>query len=500
MDASLRAKLERCTTLPTLPSAAIKIVQLCQRDQVGAQELVSALSTDPALTAKVLKLVNSAAFRRHHEVRSLSHAVLLLGTNALQAVALSFSLVPARRHRESATQVTFWKRALLSAVAARELARAVAFPLVEEAFLCGLLQDLGMLALSQALGAPYNDLLAKAGADNDALLQVEQGALGTDHAAVGAWLLARWAVPAAICKAAALSHDPGAFLAEEDAETATLVKITATAGLLADVWLREDVSEASTRAKARARRLFDLSDTAFDSLLSVVAGAMPDVAPLFDIDVGDADTLAGIAEQAKETLVMLNVRSSEQIAEADRTVRTLADRTEALAREAEVDALTGAYNRRALDRYLEREFAAAAGAGTPLSVVMGDVDFFKAVNDRHGHDAGDRVLAAVAEVLRTSVRPRDLVARWGGEEFLVVLPGTAAPGARIVGERLRERIAALEVAASSDSTLRVTMSFGHATAPAPQLPTVADLVRAADAALYRAKREGRNRVVAAEAP
>jgi diguanylate cyclase (GGDEF)-like protein len=197
---------------------------------------------------------------------------------------------------------------------------------------------------------------------------------------------------------------------------------------------------------------------------------------------------------------MLNVRSSEQIAEADRTVRTLADRTEELAREAEVDALTGVYNRRALDRHLEREFAAAAGAGTPLSVVMGDVDFFKAVNDRHGHDAGDRVLAAVAAVLRTSVRPRDLVARYGGEEFLVVLPGTAAPGARIVGERLRERIAALEVAAAGGTRLRVTMSFGHATAPAPQLPTVADLVRAADAALYRAKREGRNRVVAAEAP
>jgi two-component system chemotaxis family response regulator WspR len=131
---------------------------------------------------------------------------------------------------------------------------------------------------------------------------------------------------------------------------------------------------------------------------------------------------------------------------------------------------------------------------------MGDVDFFKAVNDRHGHDAGDRVLAAVAAVLRTSVRPRDLVARYGGEEFLVVLPGTAAPGARIVGERLRERIAALEVAAAGGTRLRVTMSFGHATAPAPQLPTVADLVRAADAALYRAKREGRNRVVAAEAP
>jgi len=499
MDATLQTKLERCNTLPTLPSAAVKIVQLCQRDDVDAGQLVQAISTDPALSAKVLKLVNSAAFRRRREVTTLSQAVMLLGTNALQALALSFSLVPARRQRESAAQVAFWKRAVVAAVAARELATLVEFHLVEEAFLCGLLQDIGILALSQTLGAPYNDVLASGGDDNEALITAERAALGTDHAEVGAWLLARWKVPAAMCKATEWSHEPGALALGIDEDTATLVKITATAGLLADIWVRDDVASATTRAKVRARRLFEMADPLLETLLSLIANAMPDVGSLFDVDIGDADGLAGVVEQAKETLVMLNVRASEHIAEADRAVRTLTSKTEELAREVDVDPLTGVGNRRALERTLDREFSVACDAKTPLSVVMGDVDFFKTFNDRHGHETGDRVLRAVATALRELVRPRDVVARYGGEEFLVLLPATGADGARAVAERLRHRVEALELTGADGASLRVTMSFGYATASTGTLTTAAELVRAADAALYRAKHAGRNRVVGADA-
>jgi diguanylate cyclase (GGDEF)-like protein len=498
MDAKLVAKLERCSTLPTLPAAAVKIVDLCQRDDVNTAQLVAAVSTDPALSAKVLKLVNSAALGRRQEVRTLSHAVVVLGTNALQALALSFSLVPARKHRKTTAQEAFWRRAVVSAVAARELATVAEFPLFEEAFLCALLQDIGMLVLSQVLGAEYDDLLAQGGDDNEALAAMERSALGTDHAEVGAWLLARWKLPAVMCKAAELSHSPSRIEAGVEPESATLVKITATAGLLADVWLREDIASATGRVKVRTRGLFEVSDARLETLLSRIAGAMPDVASLFDVDLGDPDTLAGVVEQAKETLVLLNLRASEHIAEAQRTIRVLEDKTEELAREADLDPLTGLHNRRALERRLDREFSVAFDTGAPLSVVLGDVDHFKSFNDTHGHEMGDRVLGAIAAALREHVRPRDMVARYGGEEFLAVLPNTTAQGAGAVAERFRSRIAALELASGDGTVVRMTMSFGCATASTRHLTSAGELLRAADDALYAAKRGGRDRVVGPE--
>lgn len=498
MDAMLERKLERCSTLPTLPAAAVRIVQLCQRDDVNVQDLVAAVSTDPVLSAKVLKLVNSAAFWQRQEVRTLSHAVVVLGTNALQALALSFSLVPGRKRRKGSAQEAFWKRAVVSAIAARELASVAEFPLFEEAFLCALLQDIGMLALAQVLGAEYDDLLARAGDDNEALAAMERSKLGTDHAEVGAWLLGRWKLPAVMRRAAELSHSPSRIEAGMEPESATLVKITATAGLLADVWLREDVASATGRAKVRARGLFEVSEPMLETLLSRIAGAMPDVGTLFDIELGDPDALAGVVEQAKETMVMLSLRASEHIAEAERTIRVLEDKTEELTREADLDPLTGLHNRRALERRLDREFSVAFDTGTPLSVVLGDVDFFKSFNDTHGHEVGDRVLGAIAAALREQVRPRDMVARYGGEEFVVVLPNTPAQGAGAVAERFLTRIGALELAVGDGARVRMTMSFGYATASSRHLTCASELLRAADEALYAAKRGGRNRVVGHE--
>jgi diguanylate cyclase (GGDEF)-like protein len=500
MDKTLETKLERCSTLPTLPAAAVKIVELCQQDDVDVDELVAAVSIDPALAAKVLKLVNSAAFGRRQEVRTLSHAVIVLGTSALQALALSFSLVPARRNRKGTAQDVFWRRAVVSAIAARELAIVAEFPLFEEAFLCALLQDIGMLALAQVLGEEYDNLLAQGGDDNEALAAMERDALGTDHAEVGAWLLTRWKLPAVMRRAAELSHTPSRIDAAVEPESATLVRIAATAGLLADVWLREDVASATGRARVRARGLFEVSEAKLEALLSRIAGAMPDVGPLFDIDVGDPQAIAGVVEQARETLVMLNLRASEHIAEAERTIRVLEDRTEELAREADLDPLTGLHNRRALERRLDRELSIAVDTGAPLSVVLGDIDFFKSFNDSHGHEVGDRVLGAIATALREHVRPRDMVARYGGEEFVVVLPNTPAPGAGAVAERFLARLGALEVATGDGRLVRMTMSFGHATASGRHLTSASELLRAADDALYAAKRGGRNRVVGHAGP
>ena len=161
-----------------------------------------------------------------------------------------------------------------------------------------------------------------------------------------------------------------------------------------------------------------------------------------------------------------------------------------LAEAVRTDALTGLPNRRSMDEHLARAIGAARRSGLPAAVLMVDVDRFKQVNDTYGHDAGDAVLKAVGAGMRTVVRGGEIAGRWGGEEFLVLLPDTSAADAARVAERLRAAIEARPVDVRGTS-VTVTASIGVAASASAE---AAELVGRADDALYRAKAAGRNRV------
>ena len=158
--------------------------------------------------------------------------------------------------------------------------------------------------------------------------------------------------------------------------------------------------------------------------------------------------------------------------------------------EAETDALTGQPNRRALDELLRQQVRMAGMTGRPFSVLLLDIDHFKAVNDTHGHGAGDDTLRAFAQRVREHLRQGDTCARYGGEEFVVVLPGTSLPAALDVAERLRVGVA--EASLISAPPVRTTVSIGAAQHVAGETPE--QLLARADAAVYAAKRGGRNQV------
>ncbi len=166
-------------------------------------------------------------------------------------------------------------------------------------------------------------------------------------------------------------------------------------------------------------------------------------------------------------------------------------------RQANTDGLTGLYNHRYLQERLRQEIERASRYGRQLSLVMADLDHFKAYNDTHGHPRGDEVLIAIAHTLRHISRSSDVVARYGGEEFTMILPETPADEALVLAERARRHVESLELAGrDAFTTARVTLSVGIASLCSGC--TKEALIDAADAALYRAKREGRNRVCAAE--
>jgi diguanylate cyclase (GGDEF)-like protein len=157
------------------------------------------------------------------------------------------------------------------------------------------------------------------------------------------------------------------------------------------------------------------------------------------------------------------------------------------------DPLTGVYNRRHLDARLAGEIAHAVRHGENVSVVFFDIDYFKNVNDRHGHAAGDEVLRVVADIAKRTIRVEDVLARYGGEEFAVVLRDTPVAGAHVLAERIRRRVAETTIPVAHVA-VGVTLSFGCASLDCAPSATVAALVQAADRRLYRAKRDGRNRV------
>src|SRR5687767_14474682 len=182
--------------------------------------------------------------------------------------------------------------------------------------------------------------------------------------------------------------------------------------------------------------------------------------------------------------------------EAKNHGRVLEQLVQDLQEQAVTDPLTGLLNRRLLQEFLPREVMKANRHGTSLAVIMVDLDFFKRINDAFGHEAGDLVLRKVAGTIKNTFRGSDVACRYGGEEFVLILPGATLDGARQKAEAIRVSIAGLELIQRERALGRVTASLGVAIYP-DHGADADELVRAADAALYAAKEGGRNRVVVA---
>lgn len=498
MRADLKDRLERCRTLPTLPALALKVLELCQKDDLNLAEIANVIGNDPALAAKLLRMANSPVSGLKRPARTVSHALALLGVNTVRTLALSFSLAADMKKPGKGVQQGVWKRSILAAISAREVARVVESRLAEEAFLAALLQDIGALALAQIDPKTAAANWEKAKGDHTLLIDLEREAFGADHAEVTQWLLTRWKLPGLFGDAAGTSHAVDAGTEARD-DVALIEKIVRLSGWIADIWIRGEAAPAIELARLRAQSILNLGEERLAPILKEIATAMTgEVAQLFEVDVGSPDDIQAILEQAKEALVVATFRADQEADEARQSATELEQKNRVLAEASQTDKLTRLANRDRCDRYLHEQFQLAQVKERPFSVLFCDVDFFKKVNDGYGHAVGDIVLVNVAGLLSQKMRGADLVARYGGEEFIILLPDTPSAGARVVGERLRARVEAALIDYGGDKPMKITISVGSASLePGAGYTSPLDLVKAADDALYAAKRGGRNQLVSA---
>jgi len=258
--------------------------------------------------------------------------------------------------------------------------------------------------------------------------------------------------------------------------------------ILLDVMMpRLDGHEVARRIKADRTLPFIpiIMQTALDSVESKVEG----------LGAGADDYITkpiNFAELEARVRSMLRIKALQD--DLQTRERELASANAELRRMAGTDALTGLYNRRHIEERLHEMFDHSVRLHEPLAVVMFDLDHFKSVNDTYGHQVGDLVLRKVGALLRDAAREIDRVGRYGGEEFMAILPGTVLDAAVTFAERARQQVEA-HAFVCEGVTLRRTLSCGVAAWPHPRIRHRNELVKAADDALYVAKALGRNRVV-----
>jgi HD-like signal output (HDOD) protein len=227
MNQPLMEKILRCPSLPSLPANAMEVVELCRHDNVQLQRLAMTIGRDPALTTKLLRTVNSAHFGLRNKVTTISHAVALLGIKMVKSLALGFTLVGSLHDGsgEEFDAAPIWQRSLISASGARSIALKCGKGHPEEAYLAGLLQDVGILALIQALGTPYINLLQKAGDCYGELWQLEQQVLDLDHTMVGEALAKEWNLPPILTTPIRFHEQPEAAAGVQGQDTSLAVAL-----------------------------------------------------------------------------------------------------------------------------------------------------------------------------------------------------------------------------------------------------------------------------------
>lgn len=303
MDRGSLEEILACPDLPSLPAIAVQVIELTADPNVAISELGATIQADQGLAAKVLRTVNSSFYGLRQRCASINKALVLLGLGPVKSLVLGFSLVSTLRSdgEDDFDYTTYWRRGLFGAVGARCFAEELALPVTEEAFLSGLMQDVGMIAMLRALGEPYAELAAITQDDHASLVQRELETFDIGHAEVGSMLIEQWRMPATLSIPVRYHEQPTAA----PPEVADIVRCLTLGNLAHDAVTLPDPAVPLGRLRNRVREWFEQGPEFADRVLARVAEGTHEFSKLFNVDVGAIDDAESIVAQAERRMIQL---------------------------------------------------------------------------------------------------------------------------------------------------------------------------------------------------
>jgi diguanylate cyclase (GGDEF)-like protein len=495
MDDRLLTALRTCTNLPSPPAVATRIIELSSSTSSTLGDVADAVSIDPALSAKLLRMANSPLYARQRKVDNLRQAITLFGIDGTLNIALSFSLKKSSQASKTSglDYNTYWKRSLASALICQEFGKRLGESSKDSLFLLGLLQDIGVLALDKACPEIYHELSSSnddLSFSHEQLCNREIDTLGTDHAEVGAWLLEEWNLPKAIISPIASSHIPLEDMPCE--EVPAITKCVAASCIMADIFVTDSLESTYFNTLNKLEKIIPLERSQYKQIIEDVSENFIALASMFDIEITQPESLESLSDRAKEVLTLRNISN---IHNADDKPKTPDDseQKELSSSESERDILTGLYSHPYFDHCVKNEFEHSKKHQWPMSIVFIDIDDFSVLNDSHGHAVGNEVLKQVAKRINNCTRDTDILSRYGGEEFTVLLPGIDKHGTKIVCERMVDEFRKSPFKLSCGQEINITISAGAAVCYGEKYyKDWSQVINNADEAAYQAKHKGKN--------
>jgi|TARA_R110001599_G_scaffold154479_5_gene340150 diguanylate cyclase (GGDEF)-like protein len=479
----LVADLLKCQDLPTLPSVAVEILKIARTENPSVNDYANAIERDPALTMRIITLANSAFFSRTHtKVHACQEATARLGLDATLAAVMSFSLLQNKGVDTHYQHV--WMRSIIASLAARHLAIHLCPDKSGAVFTAALLQDIGIMALRATYPSEISNLYNEEALSHRQLTESEERLFGCDHSQVGAWLAAKWGVPTPLAQRIGDSHR------EYDIAVPDMLCIQLS-GPIADAWLSSHPAQSLVTVIREFETYQGAHSISLRLLLENIQEQLPALADMLQMSappMQDNESLLAEAQQLlfRQTL-QLNARLDVQQAE----LASLRHRQDKLEERSRTDTLTGLANRSWLEEQMQKRFVLCQEQARIMSVVFIDLDHFKKLNDQYGHQMGDQVLEKFGKTLQALIREGDLAGRWGGEEFLIILPDENANAAHVFARRIIQRLEKTPMASDGQYPIHVSVSIGIACSDDGGFASADELIDAADKCMYFIKRTGR---------
>ena len=492
---TLLDSIVRNPKIPSPAGVALQVLDHASRPDCSIDKLSDLIVVDPALSVKILQMVNSAVFGLSRPATSIQRAVAILGIKSARSLVLSLSL-PQMYKKSAPTDdmKTYWLRSVGGAIVARDLAKRMKIREPDDDMALALLRDIGAIILQQCMPAEYQKVAARPAEE---LLwdqcRWEEHYCGIDHAEVSAALLMEWHFPADASQAVRSHHDPeaGIYTSPASKDRAYALQFATMASQLL---VTPEQATLYDKMRAIGQAKFDMSEKEMVAFLEPLSDRIKQFAAVMQVDVGRVDDYQTVLARASEELMYLTVSSNLDQQRTHEQKNQAETEAKKWREEALVDPLTKAYNRRYFLSRLREVFGVENTTRSRVGILFLDLDGFKILNDKFGHRFGDQVLIDVASSLRENVRPKDVVARFGGDEFCVLFEVVDEEGCRIVADRIWKAINSLTIRLDGQEG-KVGVSIG-ALLVCPGETTIAGetLLETADQAMYRAKQSGKNRV------